>query len=407
MVYRFADHFWNTDFNGTSGYETLITRLKDGKKLCDVFIDFLRARVKIEEDYGKSLIRLGQSAGTNDEAGTLKNAWIAVTKEAESIGTVHCEMAKKLNEMIDRTSKFREQQKNDRSKTDDKMRKLQRDKKAAYDTMSKNKRTYELRSKESQQCNDALDSKATYTPKEEEKLKKNQFKAKTQAENADSIYQSSIKNLEDARNKWQLDMEDTCELFQRFEVNRIQFLRNEMWVYTNLESLRAVDIDHKSEDCRTVIEKCDESADIQQFINIKQTGSERPAPILYESYAHHSPTGISASQSSHQLHVLGRNVMPPRSSSGPLVPVPRQSSVKEDAYASISEVRTARDGVARIGKGFYRVVYEYEAQGPKELCLKPGDLIEVLEIEDDMWALGRLNGKKGAFPLSFTEPWQH
>ena len=51
--------------------------------------------------------------------------------------------------------------------------------------------------------------------------------------------------------------------------------------------------------------------------------------------------------------------------------------------------------------------FDYEAQGDQELTLRIGDLVEVLEQEDDTWWKGRTaNGAEGMFPVGFTEPCQ-
>ena len=50
--------------------------------------------------------------------------------------------------------------------------------------------------------------------------------------------------------------------------------------------------------------------------------------------------------------------------------------------------------------------YDYEAQGDQELTLQAGDLIDVLEQEDDTWWRGRgPKGDEGMFPVDFTEPY--
>ena len=39
-----SDFLQDKDPNGTNGYEVVIKRLKDGKKLCDAFSEFLKQR---------------------------------------------------------------------------------------------------------------------------------------------------------------------------------------------------------------------------------------------------------------------------------------------------------------------------------------------------------------------------
>lgn len=46
--------------------------------------------------------------------------------------------------------------------------------------------------------------------------------------------------------------------------------------------------------------------------------------------------------------------------------------------------------------------YSFNAEGPGELMLSEGDLIELVERVDTSWMKGRLGGKEGIFPLEFV-----
>ena len=48
------------------------------------------------------------------------------------------------------------------------------------------------------------------------------------------------------------------------------------------------------------------------------------------------------------------------------------------------------------------VTYDYEAEVEDELTLRVGDIIKVIDIEDDDWWIGEINGRKGAFPSNFV-----
>ena len=46
--------------------------------------------------------------------------------------------------------------------------------------------------------------------------------------------------------------------------------------------------------------------------------------------------------------------------------------------------------------------YDYKADDPDELSICEGDVITVTEVDDDGWAMGVLNGRKGQFPVSYV-----
>lgn len=60
-------------------------------------------------------------------------------------------------------------------------------------------------------------------------------------------------------------------------------------------------------------------------------------------------------------------------------------------------------GGATIALGHVRALYDYTAQGEEEISFRDGDVIVVLEKEDDNWWLGALRGRQGMFPCSYVE----
>lgn len=56
-------------------------------------------------------------------------------------------------------------------------------------------------------------------------------------------------------------------------------------------------------------------------------------------------------------------------------------------------------------KKFGRVLHDFEAQGPDDLTLKEGDVVELEDIADTQgnWRWGRLDGRRGMFPAVFVE----
>ena len=50
-----------------------------------------------------------------------------------------------------------------------------------------------------------------------------------------------------------------------------------------------------------------------------------------------------------------------------------------------------------------KVIFGHDAESDDELSLKEGELVEVLDQEDDGWWKGLLNGKVGLFPTNFVK----
>eukprot|EP01080_Neovahlkampfia_damariscottae_P011642 gene11642-4883_t len=53
-------------------------------------------------------------------------------------------------------------------------------------------------------------------------------------------------------------------------------------------------------------------------------------------------------------------------------------------------------------KKITKAIHDYDAQDENELTFKEGDIIAILEEDEDGWYIGALNGKIGQFPVNFT-----
>jgi len=51
----------------------------------------------------------------------------------------------------------------------------------------------------------------------------------------------------------------------------------------------------------------------------------------------------------------------------------------------------------------YKALYDYEAQNPDELSMNIGDIIDLIDKEDEAWFKGELNGQVGIFPAQYCE----
>ncbi|KAL9985653.1 hypothetical protein ACROYT_G008079 [Oculina patagonica] len=445
---KFTDCFWGTDFNSSAGFDVLAKRMKDGKQMCQDFEDFIRQRADAEEKYGKALMKLAESAKGREEIGTLRESWEVIKTETENMGKVHISLAQQLIEELEQCVRnFREMQRNKRKPVEEAVKRAQRNKRTCFDTTFKNKKNYEQRCHDVDIAEEALKRSVSLASKDEEKLRTKLGRAKTAVEQADSAYQNSVRSLDDARVLWEKEMEQCCNCFQNLEEERIAFLRNAMWAYTNTSSMNCVKVDEICEEMRKSLELCAVDADIHLFVSVKQTGSERPARIEYENY-YMTQTSQKVISPGSNMNISGpipgtfqhskdpamqQSAGTPKSASNRRPPmqlpdIPASDPLDESMYSTVDQANRPKDTTVRsssvdqINKPeawivsmpkdtsarktqelFCRAQFDYEAQGDQEISFKAGDLIKRLYEEDGTWWCGEINGKQGMFPKDFVE----
>eukprot|EP00057_Strongylocentrotus_purpuratus_P022338 XP_011676812.1 PREDICTED: proline-serine-threonine phosphatase-interacting protein 2 isoform X3 [Strongylocentrotus purpuratus] len=189
---------------------------------------------------------------------------------------------------------FREAQKEKRKKPEENTKKAQAVKKEWYNKVTQAKKTFEGRKRELDIADENyMKQRLVQAPKEVDKLVQKKEKCLASVEQAEAQYHAWVKTLEDARSDWESQMEETCIVLQAMEEERIKFLRNSMWVQTNMLSLHCVEDDQHCEESRKILEQCSEENDIKLFVAQKRTGGSRPAPIEVETPWSNSKSAMS------------------------------------------------------------------------------------------------------------------
>ncbi|XP_028399506.1 proline-serine-threonine phosphatase-interacting protein 2-like [Dendronephthya gigantea] len=405
---RFVDCFWGSDFNSTTGFDVLCKRVKDGRQMCVDYEEFIKQRAEAEERYGKALLKLAKTGENGVEIGTLRQSWDVLRQETESMGRAHLEFSQQLIDQIDReVREFREDQKNKRKPIEENVKKLQKEKRNCFENNVKAKRNYEQKCREHDQCEDTLKKSASQQSKEEEKLRVRLSKAKTAVENADANYQSTVRALEESRKEWEREMTTCCNTFQELETERISFLRNSMWTYTNLGSTNCVRVDQHCEEVRKSLEQCDINSDLHLFLSAKQTGCERPAEIFYENFyttQSNQKTGLQSSQRQPN-YPMAKVSLPPTPTVANTVPktnvIDYGDDIEEDpTYSTVQDLKKRTE--IKPPTKYVKADFPYDAQGSEELSFREGDVIKVLREEDSTWWCGEIRGRKGMFPREFV-----
>ncbi|NXP20261.1 PPIP1 protein, partial [Scytalopus superciliaris] len=404
------------EFTFHTGYEVLVQRLLEGKKMCKDVEDLLKQRAQAEERYGKELVQIARKAGGQTEINTLKAAFETLKQQIESVGNSHIQLAVMLKDELKGIEEFRERQKEQRKKYESAMERMQKSKLSHYKKTMESKKTYEQKCKEADEAEQSFERiSASGNPKQTEKSQNKAKQCRDAANEAENVYKQNIEQLDKVRTEWEQEHIKTCEVFQLQECDRITILRNSLWVHCNQLSLQCVKDDELYEEVRVSLENCVVESDIDYFIKTKMTGTQPPDAIGYENYYSKEPNRRNSSPTqscgmmkrfSGLLHGNSKNhtetVTP---SAPPLVVGIFSSSFSPPAertdgvYASIFVNQEA--GITSSQD--YRVLYDYTAQNMDELDISEGDIVVVIEENEDGWWTAERNGQRGFVPGSYLE----
>ncbi|XP_065497976.1 proline-serine-threonine phosphatase-interacting protein 1 [Caloenas nicobarica] len=397
---QFKDAFWCREFTLHTGYEVLVQRLLDGRKMCKDVEDLLKQRAQAEERYGKELIQIARKAGGQTEINTLKAAFERLKQQIESVGNSHIQLAVMLKDELKGIEEFRERQKEQRKKYESAMERMQKSKLSHFKKTMESKKTYEQKCKEADEAEQFFErTSASGNQKQTEKSQNKAKQCRDAANEAENMYKQNIEQLDKVRTEWEQEHIKTCEVFQLQECDRITILRNSLWVHCNQLSMQCVKDDELYEEVRVSLEDCMVESDIDYFIKTKMTGTQPPDAIGYENYYSREPnrSTISPTQTcgmmkrfSGLLHGSSKNNMGS-------APPPAEKT--DEVYASIFVSEHA--GITSSQD--YRVLYDYTAQNMDELDISEGDIVAVIEENEDGWWTAERNGQRGFVPGSYLE----
>ncbi|XP_035760971.1 proline-serine-threonine phosphatase-interacting protein 1-like [Neolamprologus brichardi] len=339
---------------------------------------------------------------------TLRASFEQLKTQIENIGNFHIQLSDILKEEVKKIESFRERQKEQRKKFESIMEKVQKKKVSFFKKTMESKKNYEVKCKEADEAEQGAE-KTNATSKNPEKVK-TKYKLSDSLRNAPQNVQmptgSSIYELQVS----------SCQLFQQLEGNRISMLRCALWDHCNHFSMQCVKDDESYEEVRKFLEQCDITKDNNSFIEMKGTGLKAPEPIVFESYY---KTG-TVRDNNGQAHFAGGGEDPSKRCSDPLLGSSLNTGMDSplsprSTLSSIGEFQLSDDGYAPLpcihqevplstgppDEIFYVVLYQYTAKEEDELSVSRGDVVRVLDQEQNGWWTVERNGFSGLVPGNY------
>ena len=170
----------------------------------------------------------------------------------------------------------------------------------------------------------------------------------------------------------------------------------------------------------------EEQLPLEEEPTLDETAYEEPAPLdtPYEEPAHEEtpfeepipeeePTKVSEEETVHQ-DLPPDEFLETTHEVSPPVEIPEteeQKPVETEEFAPSEEIEPEATAAAttepelNVQEGlpfFAYAVYDFSGETSDDLSFSAGDMIEVIEIVDDQWWKGSLNGNNGIFPANFV-----
>ncbi|XP_012234723.1 F-BAR domain only protein 2 isoform X7 [Linepithema humile] len=269
MTVDFVDYFWGEKNNG---FDVLYHNMKHGVVASKELAEFLRERSVIEENNYKLLSKVAKQA-SNSTQGTFAPVWAALRGAAEKLAVLHLQMAQRVGELIKDVSKYAEE--------------LHKKHKAVKEEESSTLEVVQSMQSITVTLHKAKDM-CLQKGLELEKLRKDNAsqreleKAEVKFRKAQDDYKALVDKYTVIRNDFEAKMTQACRRFQDAEEMHLKHMKEFLNTYadvlqTNHEQVGQVHIDFKRQCVDMTVEKL-----LEQFVQSKYTGFEKPGVIEYE-----------------------------------------------------------------------------------------------------------------------------
>ncbi|NWR57801.1 GAS7 protein, partial [Bucorvus abyssinicus] len=277
--WSYCDYFWadkkDSQGNNTmSGFEILLQKQLKGKQMQKEMAEFVRERIKIEEEYAKNLSKLSQNSLAAQEEGTLGEAWAQLKKSLADEAEVHLKFSSKLQSEVEKPLlNFRENFKKDMKKCDHHIADLRKHLASRYAAVEKARKALTERQKDLEMKTQQLEVKLSN--KTEEEIKK----ARRKSTQAGDDLMRCVDLYNQAQSKWFEEMVTTTLELERLEVERVEMIRQHLCQYTQLRHETDMFNQSTVELVDQLLRKVDPAKDRELWVKEHKTGDIRPVDM--------------------------------------------------------------------------------------------------------------------------------
>uniref|UniRef100_A0AAQ5XLW4 Growth arrest specific 7 n=1 Tax=Amphiprion ocellaris TaxID=80972 RepID=A0AAQ5XLW4_AMPOC len=277
--WSYCDYFWTDkkDPQGSgciTGFEILLQKQLKGKQMQKEMAEFIRERIKIEEEYAKNLSKLSQIPLAGQEEGTLGEAWAQLKKSLADEAEVHLKFSSKLQSEVEKPFlTFRENFKKDMKRFDHHIADLRKQLVGRYAAVEKARKALADRQKELELKTQQLEIKLSN--KIEEDIKK----ARRKSTQAGDDLMRCVDLYNQSQSKWFEEMVTTSLELERLEVERVEMIRQHLCQYTTLRHETDMFNQSTMEPVVQLLQSVDPSRDRELWVRENKTGEIRPVDV--------------------------------------------------------------------------------------------------------------------------------
>ncbi|KAM9425579.1 growth arrest-specific protein 7 isoform 2-T2 [Pholidichthys leucotaenia] len=277
--WSYCDFFWNDkkDLQGSgcvTGFEILLQKQLKGRQMQKEMSEFIRERIKIEEEYAKNLSKLSQIPLAGQEEGTLGEAWAQLKKSLADEAEVHLKFSSKLQSEVEKPLlTFRENFKKDMKRFDHHIADLRKQLVGRYAAVERARKALADRQKELELKTQQLETKLT--SKTEEDIKK----ARRKSTQAGDELMRCVDQYNQSQSRWFEEMVTTSLELERLEMERVEMIRQHLCQYTTLRHETDMFNQSTMEPVDQLLQCVNPAKDRELWVRENKTGEVRPVDI--------------------------------------------------------------------------------------------------------------------------------
>lgn len=246
--------------------------MNQGAKTCEELIAFYKEKIRIEEIYARDMLALSRKAYGMQEFGQMRDNFEVLKQQTNQIAQSHLKQAKIMkNEQLLQLETYLSNYKGRRMPIESSIESLRSAKKSLTDKVLKLKENYR---RESAYLKTLLANDGVVLGKQAEKSRERQQKQQRVVDDLRQQFQTMSEQLAELNKSWIDKWKTSSAELEQYEMERVSFIVESLWEYSNNISTNCVNDDLTCENVRQSLEKCDPPREIAYFAKKFATGSE-------------------------------------------------------------------------------------------------------------------------------------